>query len=236
MDNSDHMSILLDIINDLILKLDCLACHPKNKLLLYSCFVLSKLSWHLTIADLSKTWVVENLDSVVSRFVRQWLELPICPTFSSSILNTSKYGINLILPSVQFIECQTTIRNALKSSPNPDIKSLWADTCYGTNLQYDQFQNTKQVLKAVQHEHEDRIQSTLLSQGLVISYILKYSCQRTTGIWSIIQQNMPKSIFYFFIKCLNNTTYSKKSLQMVHFLVVSMFILPSIRNFVACCI
>ena len=120
--------------------------------------------------------------------------------------------INLILPSANFIECQTIIRNALKSSPNPDIESLWADTSYGTNLQYDQFQNTKQVLKAVQHEHEDRIKNTLLSQGLVISSILKYSCQRTASIWAIVQQNMPRNIFNFSIKYLNNTLPTQKNL------------------------
>ena len=56
----------------------------------------------------------------------------------------------------------------MKSLPNPNIKSLWVDTSYGTNLQYDQFQNTKHVLNAVHHEHEDRIKNTLLSQSLVI--------------------------------------------------------------------
>ena len=30
MDNTDHMSILLDTINDLMLKIDCLPCHPKT--------------------------------------------------------------------------------------------------------------------------------------------------------------------------------------------------------------
>ena len=71
MDNSDHMSIVLDTIKDLMLKIDCLPCHSENKLLLYHRFVLSKLSWYLTIADLSKTWEVENLENVVSRFLRQ---------------------------------------------------------------------------------------------------------------------------------------------------------------------
>ena len=61
MDNTDHMPALLSTINDLMMKVDCLPCHPKNKLLHYHRFVLSKLSWHLTIADLSKTWVIENL-------------------------------------------------------------------------------------------------------------------------------------------------------------------------------
>ena len=111
-----------------------------------------------------------------------------------------------------FIECQTIIRKVLKSPPNPYIKSLWADTSYGTKLQYDQFQNTKQVLKAVQHEHEGSIKNTLLTQGLVISSILKHSCQRTTSIWSIAQQNLPRNIFNFSIKYLNNTLPTRKNL------------------------
>ena len=146
-----------------MMKVDCLPCHPKNKLLLYHRFVLSKLSRHFTIADLSKTWVIENLYSIVTGYMRKWLELPISATISSLILNKSRYGINLVFPSTKFIECQTVIRNSLKSSPNCDIKAVWAETSYGTNLQYDQFQNTKQVLKSIQQDHEERIDNTLLS-------------------------------------------------------------------------
>ena len=128
------------------------------------------------------------------------LELPICATISSLIINKSRYGISLILPSTKFIECQTVMRNALKSSPNLDIKSLWAETSYGTNLQYDQFQSTKEVLKAIQHDHEERINNTLLSQGLVISSILKLTCQKARSFWSTVQQNLPKKHIQFFNK------------------------------------
>ena len=175
------MSTLLNLINDLMVKINCLPCHPKNILLLYDRFVLSKLSWHMTIADLSKTWVIENLDNIVSSFVRKWLELPISATFSSLILNKSKYGISLVLPSTKFIECQTTMRNALKSSPIHDIKCLCAETSYGTNLQYDQFKNTKQVLKTIQHDHEERINNTLLSQGLVLHPFLSLHVLKLTA-------------------------------------------------------
>ena len=64
MDNYEYKSILLETFTDLLNKIDAIPCHPKNKLLLYHRFILSKLSWHLTIADLSKTWVAENLDNV----------------------------------------------------------------------------------------------------------------------------------------------------------------------------
>ena len=226
------MSILLDTINDLMLKIDCLPCQPKNKLLLYHCFVLSKLAWHLTIADLSKTWVIENLDNVVSSYVRQWLDLPISATFSSLILKISRNGINLILPSIKFIECRTIIRNALKSSPNPDIKSLWVDTSYGTNPQYDQLQNVKQVLKAVHHKHEDRIKNTLFSQGLVISSNSEiYMPDNFTLLVSGSTKYAEKYFQLLHKISQQHSSNSKKSLQMVHFSIVSMFTLPSIRNF-----
>ena len=87
MDNVDHMSEVLGIINNLMSKIDAIPCHPKNKLLLYHQFVLSKLSWHFSISDFSKTWIVENIDSLVSRYVPQWLELPISATLSSLLIS-----------------------------------------------------------------------------------------------------------------------------------------------------
>ena len=62
---------------------------PPESLNIYHRYVLSKLSWHLTIADLSKTWVIQNLDNVVARYTRHWLELPISSTLSTFILQNS---------------------------------------------------------------------------------------------------------------------------------------------------
>ena len=55
MDNIDHMSEVLQLITDLMRKLDETPCHPTKKLLLYHRFVLSTLLWHFTIANLGKT-------------------------------------------------------------------------------------------------------------------------------------------------------------------------------------
>ena len=137
MDNLSHLSKVLDLITNLMTQIDRIPCHPKNKLLLYHRFVLSKLSWHFIIANLGKTWIVENVGNFVTSYIRQWLELPISATLSTLILPKSKYGINFILPSTKFLQCQTVIRNALKSSPNSDISSLWAQTSFGCNIQYD---------------------------------------------------------------------------------------------------
>ena len=108
---------LLKEINDLPL-------HPKNKLLLYHRYVLSKVSWHFTVADLSKAWVIENLDNLVSKYIRQWLDLPISATLTSIVLSKNRFDLDLQLPSVEFTQCQTFSRNALRTSPNTYIQAL----------------------------------------------------------------------------------------------------------------
>jgi len=127
-----------------------------------------------------------------SSYVRQWLDLPISATLSSLALPKTKYGINLILPSTKYSQCQTVIRNALKSSPNSDIDILWSQTSLGYNVQYDQNQNTKQVLNAVQKDNKMRITHELKSQGFIITSILTHESSKYRSLWSTVQQSMPK--------------------------------------------
>ena len=42
MDNQNHLSEILDLLTNLMKQIDGIPCHPKNKLLLYHRFVLSK--------------------------------------------------------------------------------------------------------------------------------------------------------------------------------------------------
>ena len=135
MDNHNHLSEVLDPVTTLMAQIDGIPYHPTNKLLIYHRFVLSKISWHFPIASLGKTWVVEKIYNLVTSYIRQWLELPISATLSTLILPTSNYGINCILPSTKFQQCQTFIRNALKSSPSSDINLLWAKTSYDCYIQ-----------------------------------------------------------------------------------------------------
>ena len=71
MSNNEHKSELMSNITKLLTDIDLKPLHPKNKIAIYSRYVLSKNSWHLTIADLSKTWISENLDPIVSQHIRK---------------------------------------------------------------------------------------------------------------------------------------------------------------------
>ena len=144
--DKDHKQELITLLKDIMSEIDLKPLHPKNKILLYSRFLLSKFSWHFTVATLSKTWVCENMDSVVNKFVRKWLDIPVSGTLSNVFLT----------PSVKFTQCQTVSR-----------KALWKSTCDNTNIQFDVYTSTKEVLKSFKSAQEDKLQNHLLSPRLL---------------------------------------------------------------------
>ena len=202
MDNKVHKEKLQSSLVDMLTNIDSLSILPKNKLILYQLYLLSKLSWHLTVANLAKTWVIENLDSITIRFTRQWLDLPIRATLSGIILPCNQFGLNLQFSSVKFIQCQTVLRNALRSSKSDNIKSLWKSTRCSMNVQYDSYKNTKQVLKAVRQQHTEKLQSQITSQGFITSFLLEHSMKSLNSLWSSAQSKLPKNIFNFSIRYL----------------------------------
>ena len=169
MSNNQHMSELSCVVQDLMNDIDIKPLHPKHKLLLYSRYVLSKLSWHFTIANISKTWITEHLDSVVNGSIRKWLDIPISGTLSNVFLERNKFGLNICPPSIKFTQCQTVLRNSLKESPNDSLKDLWKSSSCHTNIQYDVYKSTKEVLKDFRSNQEDKLQHHLTSQGFFFS-------------------------------------------------------------------
>ena len=143
MSNIVHKQELSQIVGDIMYKIDLLPLHPKNKCQLYNRYLLSKISWHLTVADLTKTWLSENLDNLVNKYFRSWLDLPISGTLSNVFLPRSKCGLSIQPPSIKHAQCQIVICNALKSSRNEGINTLWKNTATSTNSQYDQYKSTK---------------------------------------------------------------------------------------------
>ena len=71
--------------------------HPKNKMPIYQRYVLSKLSWKLTIADIDINWVKQSLAIIVNQYVRIWLEIPIAFTLDIIQLSKRKFGICYVM-------------------------------------------------------------------------------------------------------------------------------------------
>ena len=115
MDNSDHKGLLFEETEEILGKIDRLALHPKFKLQLYMKYLLPKISWHLTIADIDKTWVRQTLDMMCHNKFRAWLEIPPCGTLDILLLAKSKFGLNIIDISVKFTQYQVVLRSKLKN-------------------------------------------------------------------------------------------------------------------------
>ena len=70
MNNELHKSKLLSLFSTFMKGINDLPVHPNNKRLVYHRYVLSNVSWHFTVADIPRPWVTDNLDNLVSRYVR----------------------------------------------------------------------------------------------------------------------------------------------------------------------
>ena len=188
--------------------------HPKNKIMLYSRYLLSKVSWHLTVADLTKTWVEQNLDSRCTYHLRLWLEIPPCGTLSNLCQNKSKFRSNVISFSTKHTQCQTVLRNCLSKSPNEDLKYIHKDTSNHLNIQYDRFRSTREMLKKVRDNESNRITNELMSSGLVLQSMWNFSLSTARKYWYTAFENMPKNIYNFTMKYMKNTLPTMKNMKM----------------------
>ncbi|CAB3988121.1 Hypothetical predicted protein [Paramuricea clavata] len=213
MSNDNHKTELTTLLNELMSDTDSKPLHPKNKLLLYSRYVLSKLAWHFTVATLSKTWVTENIDSIANNYIRRWLEVPISGTLSTVFLTNNKFGLSIYPPSVKFIQCQTVLRKALKFSPSESTNDLWKATSNHANIQYDAYNSTKEVLKDFRSGHENKLLKQLTSQGSFFCSVTKFALPQLNKVWSIAQSKLPKNIYNFTIRYINNSLPTRKNLN-----------------------
>ena len=157
------------------------------------------------VATLSKTWVTENIDPIVNQYTRKWLEVPISGKLSIIFLTNNKFGLSIYPPSVKFIRCQSVLRTALKSSPNESIEDLWKSTNKYTNIQYDGFKSTKEVLKDFRAGHEDKLKNQLSCQGSFFSSVTKSLFSQLNKVWPNAQCKLPKNIYTFTIRYINNS-------------------------------
>ena len=102
------------------------------------------------------------------------------------------------------------MRSSLKSSTNQGKQDLWKSTSSNMNVQYDTCRNSKDVLKAFRTTHEERLQNHLISQGSFFSFKKYQSLSSLNPIRSSVQSQMPKNIFNFTIRYINNTLATLK--------------------------
>ena len=70
----------------------------------------------------------------------------------------------------------------------------------------------KEVLKDFRSNREDKLQHHLTSQGFFFSNFIKYSLSSVNSIWSEAQTHLPKNIYNFTIRYINNSLPTRKNM------------------------
>ena len=107
--------------------------------------------------------------------------------------------------STRFTQCQTVIRNNLRKSSNNDVVRIYYDTNWDTNLQYNQFKSTKEVITHNQKNKEDRITTVFTTQSFLIKSMWEHGMKWAAEIWSNSISKLPKNIYNFFIRYANTS-------------------------------
>ena len=89
-----------------------------------------------------------NVDNIVSRYIRLWLEIPVNDTLNNVTQSKRKFELGVTLPSTRHTQCQVTFRNKLRKSSNYNICEIHKAT-RNINIQYDLFNSTCEALKHI---------------------------------------------------------------------------------------
>ena len=76
----------------------------------------------------------------------------------------------------------------------------------------DVYRSTKQVLKDFRSGQENKLNNQLSYQGSFFSNATKYALSQLTNVWSVSQSNLPKNIFNFTVRYINNSLPTPQSL------------------------
>ena len=106
--------------------------------------------------------------------------------------------------STKLTQCQSVIRNNLQKSSNNDVVRIYYDTNCDTNCD-DQFKSNKEVITQYRKTKEDRKTFALTTQSLVMKSIWEHEMKSAAGIWSKSISKLPKNIYNFSIRYVNNS-------------------------------
>ena len=82
------------------------------------------------------------------------------------------------------------------------------------NTQYDLFRSPREVPKKVRDDESNRIMNELMSSGLVLRSMWNFSLSTARKYWYTAFENMPKNIYNFTMRYMNNTLPTMKNMKM----------------------
>ena len=141
------------------------------------------------------------------RQIRKFLSMDSTKTLIHAFVTSHLDYCNSLLAGIPQYQLQR-----LQKVLNAAARLIYQTSNY-KNIQYDTYKNTKDVLSTIRKQHEDKLNHHLISQGSFFSNVMKYSTISFNSIWSSVQSKLPKNIFNFTIRYINNTLPTRKNLH-----------------------
>ena len=95
-------------------------------------------------------------------------------------------------------------------SKNGSVKFVYHHSNISSNMQYSSYKSCKDILKDIR----DKILTNLSSQSLIVKSLWNESFNENVEYWYASFQNLPKNIYNFSTRYINNTLPTLKNMTM----------------------
>jgi len=109
-----------------------LTCGQKLTALKFS--LTGWIGWELAVYQFSLTWVQQELDALLNRFVKRWLKLPHASNMDLPYITYKQHGLDIPCPSRLFKQLQVSSYHILKYSGDEQVSSYFK----GVSAELDQ--------------------------------------------------------------------------------------------------
>ena len=201
-----------------ITKIDQLPLTSLNKISIVQQYIYHKYRWEFSIYDLTETWIAENIDNVIGKYVRKWFQLPISANIEHLSFPTRKLGVNFSFAKTIYMKCKLSVRRILKMSKNGEIRRFYAETS-AKNVRSDSVINSvvsshpelnnKQINsktdQAFNKAHQKSVWNNFMElkeQNVIIKHISDACHSKVISMWQSLLKQLPNNIFCFVRKAL----------------------------------
>ena len=212
--NMDCELIKIEVLNEIeeyLKKTDLFPINPFSKIKIIQNYVYSKIRWRFSIYNISVTWIKQNIDPVISKYIRKWLQIPVSGNITHLKLPKSYLGIDFCSASDIYLQCQLSVRRILKSSKNSDIQHLYAVTSC-KNIKSDEI--IEQVSSNVTNQYELKTETNKLlkvhntkeiwmdfielkEQSVIVKYLIEECHKKILDLWQEMVTKLPRNITCF---------------------------------------
>ena len=209
MDTTKAKDQLKSTIETYLEKIDKLPLHQKSKVKIFNQYVISKIKWTLSIYQIGETWIKQNCDSTLNRYLRKWLNFHPGANVKHLQLPKKAFGLNLKSISTTAISSRISTRCLLKSSKSSDINRLYyIQSAKNINtdciIEISSAATTKNVRqtakKTLINERENSIWNEFLKlnkESIIITFLKKNLTSSDIINWQIVCDTLPQNIYSF---------------------------------------